>query len=166
MATRTLVVYSALVVLGVGLLAVIIVLIRIVTLSSPGPPEVPPEQNFYVVKPGEALATIAQKTGVPEDELIELNPDVDPLTLSPKQRLRLRHSAPLPPQPGEARPRPPVPPYYVIRRGDTLGEIATKTGVPVFRILDLNRGIKATVLKPGQRIRLRRSSVPDLQLEW
>lgn len=166
MAYRTLVVYSALVALGAVLLGVIVVFIRVLTLSTPGEPEVPPEQPYYVVKPGDALAAIAQRTGVPEDELLELNPDVDPLALAPNQRLRLRASVPLPPQPNEPRPRPPVPPDYVIRRGDTLGEIATKTGVPVFRILDLNRNIKATTLKPGTRIKLRRSPVPSLQLEW
>jgi LysM repeat protein len=39
---------------------------------------------------GDTPSTIAEKTGVPLDQLEELNPDIDPQQLSPGQRLRLR----------------------------------------------------------------------------
>jgi LysM domain len=44
----------------------------------------------YTVKPGDTPSSIAEKTGVPLDDLLRLNPDLDPQTLSPGQRLRLR----------------------------------------------------------------------------
>ena len=47
-------------------------------------------RRTYVVKPGDSLLAIAQKTGVPTDQLQRLNPDVDPQVLVPGQRLRLR----------------------------------------------------------------------------
>lgn len=44
----------------------------------------------YRVRAGDTPSTIAEKTGVPLDQLEELNPDIDPQQLSPGQRLRLR----------------------------------------------------------------------------
>jgi LysM repeat protein len=42
------------------------------------------------VKAGDSLLAIAEKTGVPTDQLQRLNPDVDPQVLVPGQRLKLR----------------------------------------------------------------------------
>jgi LysM repeat protein len=47
-------------------------------------------QRFYVVKPGDILSTISEKTGVPVERIQELNPDVDPHALVSGQRLKLR----------------------------------------------------------------------------
>lgn len=44
----------------------------------------------YRVRPGDTPSTIAEKTGVPLEELEALNPDIDPQALAPGQRLRLR----------------------------------------------------------------------------
>ena len=44
----------------------------------------------YVVKPGDTPSGIAEKTGVSLDLLLELNPNLDPQTLSPGQRIKLR----------------------------------------------------------------------------
>jgi LysM repeat protein len=45
----------------------------------------------YVVKASDtSLDSIARKTGVPTDRLLELNPAVDPQTLVPGQRIKLR----------------------------------------------------------------------------
>jgi LysM repeat protein len=44
----------------------------------------------YTVKPGDTPSSIAEKTGVPLDEILRLNPDLDPQTLSPGQRIKLR----------------------------------------------------------------------------
>jgi LysM repeat protein len=46
--------------------------------------------RFYRVKPGDTLGGIAERTGVAIDELMSLNPDVDPRTLVTGQRLKLR----------------------------------------------------------------------------
>lgn len=44
----------------------------------------------YRVKAGDTPSSIAEKTGVPLEEILRLNPDLDPQTLSPGQRIRLR----------------------------------------------------------------------------
>ena len=49
-----------------------------------------PGDKFYFVQPGDSLSTIAEKEGVDLDTLEQLNPDLDPQTLSAGQRVRLR----------------------------------------------------------------------------
>jgi LysM repeat protein len=44
----------------------------------------------YTVKPGDTPSSIAEETGVPLEEILRLNPDLDPQTLSPGQRIKLR----------------------------------------------------------------------------
>jgi LysM repeat protein len=44
----------------------------------------------YRVKEGDTPSSIAEKTGVPLDQILRLNPDLDPQTLSPGQRITLR----------------------------------------------------------------------------
>jgi LysM repeat protein len=44
----------------------------------------------YTVKAGDTPTSIADKTGVPLDEILRLNPDLDPQTLAPGQRIKLR----------------------------------------------------------------------------
>ena len=43
----------------------------------------------YTVKAGDTPSGIAEKTGVSLDTLQELNPDLDPSTLAPGQRIKL-----------------------------------------------------------------------------
>jgi LysM repeat protein len=47
-------------------------------------------RRFYVVKPGDTLLGIANATGVDVDELLALNPAIDPQALVTGQRLKLR----------------------------------------------------------------------------
>jgi LysM repeat protein len=44
---------------------------------------------------------------------------------------------------------------YIVRPGDRLGTVATKTGVPVARLRRLNPKLQPTALFIGERIRLR-----------
>jgi LysM repeat protein len=44
----------------------------------------------YTVKAGDTPSSIAEKTGVPLDQILRLNPNLDPQTLSPGQKIRLR----------------------------------------------------------------------------
>ncbi|MGI8633401.1 MAG: LysM peptidoglycan-binding domain-containing protein [Solirubrobacterales bacterium] len=44
----------------------------------------------YVVKPGDSFEQISQKTGIPTDDLLERNPDLDPQALISGQRIKLR----------------------------------------------------------------------------
>jgi LysM repeat protein len=44
----------------------------------------------YTVKEGDTPSSIAEETGVPLEDILRLNPDLDPQTLRPGQRIRLR----------------------------------------------------------------------------
>jgi LysM repeat protein len=44
----------------------------------------------YTVRPGDTLESIAAKCDVPLTDLLELNPNIDPLTLNPGDRIRIR----------------------------------------------------------------------------
>ena len=52
--------------------------------------EKPRKRKTYTVKAGDTPSSIAEKTKVPLDRLLELNPDVDPQLLSPGQKLKLQ----------------------------------------------------------------------------
>jgi hypothetical protein len=47
-------------------------------------------QDTYIVKTGDTLGSISQKTGVPIKKLQELNPELDPQALVSGQRIKLR----------------------------------------------------------------------------
>ena len=48
------------------------------------------QPKSYVVKSGDTPSAIAEKTGVSLQQIEELNPDLDPQSLSPGQRIKLR----------------------------------------------------------------------------
>ncbi|MFN3409882.1 MAG: LysM peptidoglycan-binding domain-containing protein [Limisphaerales bacterium] len=63
---------------------------------------------------------------------------------------------PIPPGP-DAPPPPPPPPQnriHTVRMGDTLGSLSTAYGVPVTVLMNLNPGIAANGLRPGQQVTL------------
>jgi teichoic acid transport system ATP-binding protein len=47
-------------------------------------------QDVYVVKTGDTLGSIAEKTGIPVEKLQELNPELDPQALVSGQKIKLR----------------------------------------------------------------------------
>ena len=47
------------------------------------------KRKSYIVKAGDTPSGIAEKAGISLDTLYELNPDLDPQTLAPGQRIRL-----------------------------------------------------------------------------
>ena len=47
-------------------------------------------EDVYVVKTGDTLGAIAEKTGVPVEKLQELNPELDPQALVSGQKIKLR----------------------------------------------------------------------------
>lgn len=49
-----------------------------------------PAQRVYVVKAGDNLFSISERTGVPVDRIQQLNPDADPQALVAGQRLKLQ----------------------------------------------------------------------------
>ena len=47
-------------------------------------------KRFYRVRPGDTLESIAARFNTDVEKLLELNPNIDPLSLSVGQRLRVR----------------------------------------------------------------------------
>ena len=47
------------------------------------------QRKTYVVKSGDTLALISERTDVPVEDLLELNPDVDPNSLSVGEKIKL-----------------------------------------------------------------------------
>lgn len=43
--------------------------------------------------------------------------------------------------------------FYIVKKGDTLGHIALKTGIPVGTLCRLNNITRKSIIRPGQRIR-------------
>ena len=43
----------------------------------------------YTVKPGDTLSGIAEKTKLSQEEILDLNPELDPSTLAPGQKIKL-----------------------------------------------------------------------------
>ena len=58
--------------------------------SSTAPTRTVPRRRTYRVKEGDTLTAISEKTGVPTGTLLALNPGLDPQTLQPGDRLKLR----------------------------------------------------------------------------
>jgi LysM repeat protein len=47
------------------------------------------KRKSYTVKSGDTLSAIAEKTKVSQETILDLNPDLDPSTLAPGQKIRL-----------------------------------------------------------------------------
>ena len=47
------------------------------------------QRGVYVVKPGDTLVGISAKLGIDVNDMLEINPDLDPQILSAGQRIRL-----------------------------------------------------------------------------
>jgi LysM repeat protein len=58
--------------------------------TAPTSTPVNPSKSSYRVKPGDTLEAIALDTGVPVDQIRELNPNVDPQALIAGTKLRLQ----------------------------------------------------------------------------
>ena len=106
---------------------------------------------YWIVRPSDTFMEIAARTGVSVARLQALNPDVDPLSLVPGQRLKLWSHPP--------KPRPKATPlgalYWTVRPGQSFGSIAAKTGINLLTLEQLNPRLKPATLSPGDRLRLR-----------
>jgi LysM repeat protein len=104
---------------------------------------------YWKVHTGDTYGLIAEKTGLTVEELETFNPYVDPSSLLPGQRIKLRAKVPKP------KPKPLGPKYFTLRSGDSFGSVAAKTGKDITKLMRLNPKRKPTELQPGDRIRLR-----------
>ena len=104
---------------------------------------------YWTVRPGDTLTEIARKTGLTIAQLEAFNPQTDPNSLTPGQRLNLWRHPPVP------RPRPPGPQFWTVRVGESFGSIAAKTGIDILKLEQLNPKLKPNTLQPGDQVRLR-----------
>lgn len=104
---------------------------------------------YWTVRRGDTYDRIAQRTGLSIGDLETFNPTVDPSTIQPGQRLKLRARVPRP------KAKRLGPKYFTVRSGDSYGSIAAKTGKDITRLQQLNPTLKAAALQPGDRVRLR-----------
>lgn len=108
---------------------------------------------YWRVRSGDTFAQIALKTGLSIDQLQAFNPTVDPMTLTPGERLNLwRH----PPGPRRRKPKPPGPMFWTVRPGQSFGSIAAATKISIVTLEQLNPKLKPGAVQPGDRVRLRR----------
>jgi LysM repeat protein len=106
---------------------------------------------YWTVRTGNSFATIAAKTGLSVDQLQAYNPNVDPLALTPGQRLNLWQH---PPQPHKAKQKP-GPMFWTVRPGQSFGSIAAATGISIVTLEQLNPKLKPASVQPGNQVRLR-----------
>jgi LysM repeat protein len=104
---------------------------------------------YWIVRPGNTLGLISQKTGLTVAQLEAFNHHTNPRSLVPGQRLNLWRHPPAP------RRQPPGPRFWRVRTGDSFGSIAAKTGINLDRLEHLNPRVKPSTLQPGDRVRLR-----------
>ena len=155
MSNRLIFGFAVLAILALVLLVAVIVVVRLITLDTPSASAPESTRSSYVVKDGDSLSQISQKTGVSLRRIEQLNPSLDPLSLVPGQRLKLKVTPRRTPS-ARARRRKRKPSRYVVKPGDALLSIAEKTGVDVERIRSLNPQYDLKVLLPGMRLKLRR----------
>ena len=104
----------------------------------------PPGTIPYFIKPGDTFYKLAQEYNTTVPALISANPLADP------ERLQIGQQICIPLQPIF----PPCPEgnYYVIRRGDTLYEIARRFNVSLDDLIEANPAIEPENLSIGQVI--------------
>ena len=148
-----------LVVIGLVVLLVAIAVVAATTLTGTEPATSAEQARakklaklpvYWKVHTGDSYGSIALKTGLTVEELETFNPKVNPQTIRPGQRLKLRLKVP------KAKPKPLGPRFHTVRTGETYGAIAAKTGHSVRRLQQLNPKLEATALRPGARVRLRK----------
>ena len=109
--------------------------------------------SYWTVRPGDTLAQIAGRTGVPVGRIEAYNPNVDPQALAIGERLRLLAHPP-PPKVRPVKPKPPGPLYWTVQPGESYGSIAAATGINLARLEQLNPKLPSTKVQPGDQVQL------------
>jgi lysozyme len=110
-----------------------------------------PKDNeyMYTVKSGDTLTEIAAKYKMAVADIVKLNEIKNPNAIYIGQRLKLKGKAPV-------TATKPAPVYYVVKKGDTLTEIAAKYKTTVKAIDVLNANVtNVNKIYVGQKIRVK-----------
>ena len=116
------------------------------------------EQCYYIVKRGDTLSHIAQRyPGVSARQLQAWNGISRPRSLQPGQRLKV-FAAPAAQTAAATAGQPAQDPIaYIVRKGDSLSEIAKKFRVTLKELLAWNNLRKSDTIYPRQKITVYRS---------
>lgn len=109
-----------------------------------------PEGNYYRIKPGDTLYSLARFFNVSLDDLIEANPGIDPNRLMVGQIICIPLAVPPVVCPPGTIP-------YIIKSGDTFYSIARRFKTTVEALKKANPGVNPDALLIGQRICIPRS---------
>lgn len=124
---------------------------QILTISSnyavPGDEEGCTGSIYYTVKQGDTLSEIAVKYGVTVNHIVEQNNIRNPNLIYPGERLRIKRNC------GSDGTSETVE-TYIVKRGDTLWDIARKYGTTVNNIVRKNNIKNPDLIYPGEVINL------------
>jgi len=126
-----------------------------------------PAGTIHVVREGETLGGIANRTGVPARAIIDANGLKEPYHVRIGQRLTIPAAGPTagsaPSRPAASVPAPVTPArsaaetaggnfVHVVQEGETLGGVANRTGVAARTIIEANNLAEPYHLRTGQRL--------------
>lgn len=122
-------------------------------------PPAAPSARTYTVQPGDALASIARKTGVKLSDLLAVNRLTISSTIHPGRVLTLpAGSPPAPVNPtapaSQGNPAAATTTPYTVKAGDALFMIARQHGISLAALLASNSFLNSTTILPGQVIRI------------
>jgi len=113
--------------------------------------------SYGTVRPGDTLSKIAKRHGTTPEALSKLNKLKNPSLIRPGQKLLLPSKEAASPAP---RPSSPVGGSHIVKNGETFYSIARKHGIGVDALEAANPTVKASALRPGQKLQLARSTPP------
>ncbi len=110
----------------------------------------------HVAHSGETVASVARHYGVPAADIAAANPRLRGRTLRAGQHIIVPTAGPLPVEMARllSAPEPPEAEYHRVRRGETIGLIATRYGVTQHQLIGWNRLGKGGRIRAGQRLRV------------
>lgn len=111
-------------------------------------------ENYYIVKKGDSLWSIANKNGITVDKLKEMN-NLSSNMISVGQKLLVKDTS----------SSPDVGVYYTVNAGDTLYGIANKFGMTVDELKKLNN-LKSNNLTINQKLLVSGTSNPESNTEY
>ena len=123
------------------------------TLKIPGESSENNIDEFYIVKSGDTLYSIARENGLTVQDIINLN-NLTSTNLKVGQRLRLKQATPSTTDNEN---------IYTVVKGDSLYAIANRYGITVQDIIDANN-LSTTALSVGQRLIIPTSKQNDYEI--
>lgn len=104
-----------------------------------------PDDNFHTVRAGDTFYFISRFYNTSPDDLLDANPDIDPVGLLPGQLIRIPVTASSIGCPAGAIP-------YAIQKGDTIYSIASKFKMHLAPLIRANPEMNPDALLIGQKI--------------